>query len=569
MFEQSAPVGEIDSAFFQLPGTLLLILDNEGVVQRVSIGLQEVLGHDPVDLVGSRFQEILHRADAEVVCEQLRRVAREGSTLRFQARCRHADESYLGLTFNTTTSAGLIYASAHPTAINFAHGDAEIPQSLVDPLTGLPNRTLFYDRLEHTWQRSQRRHEVMFAILQVGVDRFKLINESLGHRLGDLLLSHIGIALRACIRPTDMVARLGGDEFALLLEDIRDASSALRVVNRIQQRLVLPFNLNGHEVYSSVSVGITISGNQDNPPEQYLRDADIAMRRAKRHGGAGYVVFDKAMHSQAVQRLEIEMDLRKAIEHRQLEAYFQPIMRLSDGALTGFEALARWRHPRMGLVPPVRFIPVAEETGQIMEIGRWMTGQACLCGTNWNQEFGSRPTAIDISVNLSPRQLGRDGLVEEIDALLEQHQFPASQLKLEITESALLENPEVAIEQLNRLRSIGVRLSLDDFGTGYSSLSYLHKLPIDLLKIDRSFVSGIDGEGHHRTFVETILNLARHLGLEVVCEGVENEEQALILRELGCDYAQGYLYSRPVAESEARILIAARTIASRRPTTQS
>ena len=561
MFHRPGRNASFDSAFFQLPDTLLVTIDFEGRVERLSVGLQEVLGHDPDALHHTPFMELVHPDDRDATAEMLRGLAERGETARFPARCRQSDERYVGLIWNAaaTPDEGLIYASAHPTAMTLTDDEAVVPDAFIDGLTGLPNRSLFLDRLEHTWQRAKRRDDGLFAVLQVGVDRFKLINESLGHRLGDLLLTHVGNALRGVIRPTDMVARLGGDEFALLLEDIRDASSTLRVVNRIQERLTLPFTLHEHEVHTSVSIGIAVShpnpGGSNEHPDQYLRDADIAMHRAKKRGGAGYVVFDPEMHDQAVRRMQLEMDLRKALDHDQLEAFYQPIINLTDGRLAAFEALARWRHPDRGLVSPVEFIPVAEESGLIAPIGHWMIGEACRRAAAWDGDFPDHPP-LTVSVNLSPRQLGRRELVDDVERLLDQSGFPADRLKLEITESAVLEDAEASLAQLNRLKGLGIRLSLDDFGTGYSSLSYLHQLPIDVLKVDRSFVSGVDGDGHHRGFVETIIGLARHLDLEVICEGVETEEQARILREMGCDFAQGFLYSRPVAENEARILIA-------------
>ena len=562
MFHKPPRTAGFDSAFFQLPETLLFTMDFNGLVEQLSVGLQEVLGHDPEELHGTPFLDIVHPDDRDETAARLKQIAEEGHTIRFPARCRQADGSYVGLIWNAASAHDeeLIYASAHPTAMTLTSDEATVPDAYVDGLTGLPNRSLFLDRLEHTWQRAQRRDDFHFAVLQVGLDRFKLINESLGHRLGDLLLSHIGNALRGVIRPTDMVARLGGDEFALLLEDIRDASSTLRVVNRIQERLTLPFTLHEHEVHTSVSIGIAVShpnpGGSNEHPDQYLRDADIAMHRAKKRGGAGYVVFDPEMHDQAVRRMQLEMDLRKALDHDQLEAFYQPIINLTDGRLAAFEALARWRHPDRGLVSPVEFIPVAEESGLIAPIGHWMIRESCRRALDWDRDFPDHPP-LTVSVNLSPRQLVRKQLTDEVEQLLEESGFPAQRLKLEITESALLEDAEASLAQLNRLKQLGIRLSLDDFGTGYSSLSYLHQLPIDVLKVDRSFVSGVDGDGHHRGFVETIIGLARHLELEVICEGVETEEQARILTEMGCDFGQGFLYSRPVAENEARILIAA------------
>jgi len=545
-----------ESSFFKLPGTLLLVFGKDGSLCRVSDAWSAALDIPLNELLQRSFLDLLHEDDRSASSEKLAAMNRDNPTLRFSSRCRRADNSYLGVAWNVSFDAdeGLYYASAHETAVNLNAEDALLPDMFVDGLTGLPNRSLFLDRLAHTLKRSERRKELQFAILYCGVDRFKVINHSLGHRMGDLLLMNVANVIRNTIRPTDMAARLAGDEFAMLLEDIRDISATLLVVNRIQEKLNLPFSLEGHEVFTSVSFGIVASGDAYANPEEMIRDANMAMVRSKAMGGGGYVVFNQEMHDRAVRRMELELDLRRAVERNEFQAYYQPIVSLADRRLAGFEALVRWRHPTKGLISPADFIPVAEETGLIVPIGRWMLREASRQARDWQLRLPeSQP--LTVSVNLSARQLLHSGLLADVTAALADSGLPPELLKLEITESAMMEDAESAIALLERLKEMQIRLLLDDFGTGYSSLSYLHRLPIDTLKIDRSFITPLHQKESARHFVETIVHLARKLGRDVICEGVELECQAEILAGMGAEYCQGFLYSRPVAAHEAEILI--------------
>ncbi len=353
-----------------------------------------------------------------------------------------------------------------------------------------------------------------------------------------------------------MVARLGGDEFGILLEDVRDAASPIRVIKRVHEKFVLPFQLHEHEVFASMSAGVTMSGEQYEQADPMLRDAYMAMGRAKGQGGGGYVLFDRGMHEEALRRLDIELDLRRALEKGQFEPYYQPIVRAADGRLVGFEALVRWNHPQRGLISPADFIPLAEENGLIVPMGRWVLQAACEQMRRWQEDFPRRP-ALTVSVNLSARQLLHPDLLAEIRRALRSSGLSPRHLKLEITESAMMEDAPRAIELLETLQRARIKLMLDDFGTGFSSLSYLHRLPIDAIKVDRSFVMHMHERPEDRSFVETIVNLAHTLGREVVCEGVELPEQAEILRQLGVEYGQGYLYSRPVTAAQAEMLIIA------------
>lgn len=542
--------------FFKLPDTLLLVFGKDWALQMVSEAWSNTLGFSHDALQKMSFPELLHEEDRDDSAARLASLDLDNPTLRFSTRCRRHDGNHLGIAWNVSFDPDqeLYYVSAHETATNLFGKDARLPDMFIDGLTGLPNRSLFLDRLEHAQHRSERRKDVMFAVLYCGIDRFKVVNHSLGHRMGDMLLMSVANVIRNTIRPADMAARLAGDEFGLLLEDIRDVSSTLHVVNRIQERLILPFSLGGHEVFTTVSFGIVVSDASTHDPDEMIRDANIAMMRAKAQGGGSYVVVNKEMHDKAVRRMELEFDLRNAVERGEFEAYYQPIVSLKDRQLKGFEALVRWRHPIKGLISPVEFIPVTEETGLIVPLGRWMLREACRQARDWQLRFTDREP-LTVSVNLSARQLLHPGIITDITSALEESGLPAQLLKLEITESAMMEDAEVAIVLLNRLRDMGIRLLLDDFGTGYSSLSYLHRLPIDTLKVDRTFIMNLHESETDCKFVETIVHLAHQLNRDVICEGVEQEVQAQRLAAMGVEYSQGFLYSRPVAAHEAEMLI--------------
>jgi len=423
-----------------------------------------------------------------------------------------------------------------------------------DALTGLPNRTLLSDRLSLALARAKRNKEYQFAVLFLDLDRFKLVNDSLGHTLGDQLLVELGRRLELCMRKVDTVARLGGDEFGMLLDGIKDPYDAIYIAERIQEELLEPFTLNGHEFLTTTSIGIAFSQTGYDGPEDILRDADIAMYRAKANGKARYEVFDVAMHSHAVEMLNLERELRHAIERKEVAVHYQPIVSLTDRMLVGFEALARIESPELGPISPAQFIPLAEETGLIIPLGMLVLESACRQMLQWHRKYPRRPP-LTISVNLSSKQFTQLNLVELIRKGLEQTGMDASCLQLEITESVIMEKAQDAAEMLAQLKKLGVKLSIDDFGTGYSSLSYLHSFPFDIMKIDRSFVCrmGIDNES--TGIVETILTLAQKLGKKAVAEGVETEDQVAALVALGCNYGQGYLFSRPLASAEAEKLI--------------
>ncbi len=413
-----------------------------------------------------------------------------------------------------------------------------------DALTHLPNRALLAENLKFVMERAKQSEDYQFAVLFLDLDRFKNVNDSLGHTIGDQLLIAMARRLESCIREVDMVARLGGDEFAILLDGIPNSAEATNMAKRIQEKLESPFNLSGHEVFTTTSIGIALSSTGYDHPENMLRDADTAMYRAKAQGKACYEVFDKGMHARAVYLLQMENDLRRALEREELRVYYQPIVSLDNGQLAGFEALIRWQHPERGFINPVDFIPLAEDTGMIAPIGLWILRRACQQLAQWQWKSPAN-RSLFMSVNLSGKQVAEPDLVGQIKEILEETHVDARHLKLEITESVVMESAELAAQLFKRLKGLGVQLSIDDFGTGYSSLGYLHRFPLDTLKIDKSFVGRIGEAAENIEIVRTIVSLADNMGMDVVAEGVETLGQLVQLRKLNCQYGQGYLFSRP------------------------
>jgi len=394
-------------------------------------------------------------------------------------------------------------------------------------------------------ERAKRHEDYQFAVLFLDLYRFKNVNDSLGHSIGDQLLIAMARRLESCIRDVDMVARLGGDEFAILLDGIPNSAEVITLARRIQEKLQSPFNLSGHEVFTTASIGIALSSTGYDHSENMLRDADTAMYRAKAQGKACYEVFDKGMHARAVYLLQMENDLRRALDREEFFLYYQPIVSLDNGHLAGFEALIRWQHPDRGLINPADFIPLAEETGMIVPIGMWTLKRACQQLRQW-QFYSPANRSLFMSVNLSGKQVAQISLVSDICQTLKETGVDARHLKLEITESAVIENSENAAELLRRLKNLGVQLSIDDFGTGYSSLGYLHRFPVDTIKIDRSFIGRIGEASEDIEIVRAIMSLAENMGMDVVAEGIETLGQLGKLQTLNCQYGQGYLFSRPV-----------------------
>jgi diguanylate cyclase (GGDEF)-like protein len=422
-----------------------------------------------------------------------------------------------------------------------------------DALTDLPNRNLFIETIKFLLEKSKVSKRHNFAILFLDLNRFKTINESLGHSIGDKLILHVAQRLSNLVRGEDMVARFSGDEFAIILNKVSDIEDAKAFADLIRQRIAEPFTLSGRRVFTGVSIGIAMSSSTYEEAEDILRDADIAMYYAK-DKQKDIVVFDKTMHARAVTLLQLETDLRYAIDRDELCAYYQPIVDIDTLGLIGFEALIRWNHPRRGLVPPVEFIPVSEQTGLIVPITLWMLRHTCRQMVEWQSQSSENDFLI-LSVNLSGKHFAYSNLVDQVREIIEETGINPACLKLEITESAVMENAETVILMLKELKELGVQLSIDDFGTGYSSLSYLHRFPIDTLKVDRSFVSTMEDGSENGEIVRTIVSLAKTLGMNVVAEGIETIHQLHQLRVLGCEYGQGYLFSRPVPNIEAELLL--------------
>jgi diguanylate cyclase (GGDEF)-like protein len=433
--------------------------------------------------------------------------------------------------------------------------------SLHDGLTGLPNRAYFMRRLGDATDRSRRMEDALFAVVFLDLDDFKLINDSMGHHVGDEVIMAVARRLEECVRGGDIVARLGGDEFAILLERVTDARDTAIVAERVQDALSKPINIGGFDHRVTASIGVALSSAANERPEYLLRSADMAMYRAKSAGRNRFEMFDRAMHAEALARLQIENELRRAVDNEDFLLYYQPIVSLSSGRIEMVEALIRWKHAERGIVAPADFVTVAEETGLIIPMGRWALTEACRQVQAWQTELAWEEP-LGLSVNLSVRQFGQIDLVRMVAATLSDTRFPASSLHLEITESAIISQSHPAVNIIHDLRALGVAIHLDDFGTGYSSLSYLHRIPLDAIKIDRAFTSAIDSENLSREVVRAILGLVRAVGVDAVAEGVNSETQVDVLRELGCEFAQGYLFSRPLPPDEMRELLLQRHISS-------
>ena len=502
---------------------------------------------------GADWLVLVHREDRKRVLTDLE-AHLCGETSHFETELRMQDRSQ---GHRWMLCRGLAIKDSSGLACRIAGSLTDITEGKVaDALTGLPNRMLFHDRVERCVEKVLRRQSRSFAILYLDVDDFKLINDQFGHDGGDQFLVSFSQRLDNAIRKSDAVlARIGGDEFAILLESIRGLDDAILVAKRLQEALMTPFKVGGRDILVRASVGIAIAdttgqnyGNSSAAVDLLLTQADAAMYQAKTQLDSSYCVFQSEMLDATAAKLELAGELRYAIERNELTLVFQPIVGLSSNRTEGFEALLRWRHPVYGFVPPNEFIPIAESKGLIVEIGEWVLREACQQAVKWRNEF---QRDVMVSVNVSIRQLTSDGFVKTVLDILDSTQLSAGSLKLEVTESLLMQQPEQTIAILQSLREIGTKISIDDFGTGYSSLAYLHQMPLDVLKVDRSFVNGMFDSEKHLAIVRTIIGLASSLQLQVIAEGVETVEQLQKLQSLGCDMIQGYFLSKPIPAADA------------------
>jgi diguanylate cyclase (GGDEF)-like protein/PAS domain S-box-containing protein len=536
----------------------MAVVSVDGSWLQVNEALCKLLGYSEQELRATSFQRLTHPDDLRQVMSQIQRVI-EGYIQSHEQEKRYIHEQ--GHNVWVQWHVSLLKESESGTKRLFFQvqdiTDRKVAEErlTLDTLTGLPNRARFYDLLKLRIGRQSTNKHAQCAVLMLDVDRFKLVNDSLGSASADQLLIQIAHRVKTCMRQNDVLARVGGDEFAVLLDDVSGEDEASSVATRIQQALAISFNLLGQEVYTTLSIGIALGSDYEGDVSDILRNAETAMHQAKARGKARYEVFGRDMHGELMSRLKMETDLRRACERDELFVDYQPIVSLQNRTLIGFEALARWRHPEFGLVPPKDFIPVAEETGLILAIGQTVLRSACRQAREWQEMYPSQPPLF-VSVNLSVKQFNEPGLVENIAQLLEESKLPPRCLKLEITESVFSDNIEAAVELLTQLRNLGVQLSIDDFGTGYSSLSYLQRFPIDTLKIDRSFVTQMMENEENLAIVRTIVALAQNLGMDVVAEGVETEDQLQLLRKLECENGQGFLFSTPLGGRQLEQFIA-------------
>ena len=550
---------------------VIAILAPDGVIHYLSSAAQSRWGVAPESLEGVSVFTLMLPEEADLARTLVAQAAAEaGGSLTAELRLRYDDGSWrlsqMILT-NLLTEPGIegIVLTCRDVSERKAFEEQLAHQAFHDALTGLPNRALFMERLRHALSRA-RRQVTTVGVIFLDLDNFKVVNDSLGHEAGDSLLVAVAERLGDCVRAGDTVARLGGDEFTILLEDLADDSQLLGLAERITQVLHTPFLVSGREIVTTGSLGIAASLGDSRLPDELLREADTAMYRAKANGKARSIVFDHSMDAQAVDRLNLEMDLRRALEVGEFRLHYQPIMSLTSGALCEVEALLRWEHPTRGLIPPGKFIPLAEEIGLIVPLGLWVLRESCRQTREWNEGVwnagawnagGERRPPLTISVNVSARQLKTPDFVAQVVEVLEETGLSAACLKLEITESVMMQEAEVTIAKLHALKALGIRLAVDDFGTGYSSMAYLSSLPIDTLKIDRAFVGKMGGHTEDAAIVRAIVMLAKTLNLSITSEGIETVEQLTQLRALECDQGQGYHFSRPLPADQLRAMLVA------------
>lgn len=540
----------------------ILLVNEKGEITLWNKGAEAIFGYREEETVGVSITALMasrHAQKALSVGVQftLEHILSPFSGKILEASGRRKDGSEFPLEMSGSvwkTSEGVFYtAILRDITERRAVESRLVHEATHDSLTGLPNRAHFTTILQSAITESRVNKDHKFAVLFLDLDRFKVINDGLGHVAGDKLLVSIAERLQSCVRPCDIVSRFGGDEFTILVNEIDQFETVREIAERLQTKLAEPFVIDHSEIFTSASIGIITSDTSHDDPESFLRDADTAMYRAKETGKARYEVFNKAMHVRNMYLLRMENDLRKAIERNEFRMFYQPIVKLESIETNEFEALVRWQHSELDFISPSEFIPVAEETGLIVPIGEWILEESCRQISAWRRKFPNKH--LSISVNLSAKQLMHPNLIRQVKEIMQSEALPPECLKLEVTESMVMDNAEMALEVLSELCALGVRLSTDDFGTGYSSLSYLHRFPFERLKIDRSFIGKMDSDPKSEEIVRTIMTLAENLHLEVVAEGIETENQFMRLRELGCNLAQGYLFSKPVAAPQAEEIL--------------
>ena len=541
----------------------MAIVRPDGTVTQCNQALCALLGQPAEELLNQRFDALLHAGDDRLFMRRVEAMsAGDGDPFSMELRCRVGDQRSSWVSLHCShfaepgvTQRGLILQLHDITSRRLAEDELH-HIAYHDGLTDLANRNCFNVRLGEAVERTRTDATRRFAVMFLDLDRFKVVNDSLGHQAGNQLLREIAGRLSDSVRPGDLVARLGGDEFAVLLDQISSPDAAMALANRLLQAVAAPLLLNGTELMPTASIGITFSDLGYRSAEEVLRDADLAMYASKAEGRHRVMLFDVSMHERIAEKLKLEGELRHAIGEGQLSLVFQPLYRLEPYRLTGFEVLARWIHPTRGFVGPDVFIALAEESGLIGSLTAWVIEQSVAQLAEWRAAGGSHTAELDMHVNISGRDLGSDALVDLVRQVLQRHRMPAHRLTLEITETTLMDNLEVALGTLGKLREIGCRFSIDDFGTGYSSLAYLSTLPFDSLKIDRSFVMGMDQQAQNIEIVRAVVNLGRSLGKQIIAEGIETAEQLATLKELGVDIGQGYLLSRPLHRDKVQALLA-------------
>ncbi len=542
---------ELDK-FYNLSYDILATLDFDGIILQINPTWERNLGYERKDVINHSILEFIHPEDRKKAEKYGKKIS-DGTSASFEIRMRCKNGEYRWFEWGSIPAMEdkVSYAVARDITGRKESEKQLQYNALHDSLTGLPNRKHFLKHLDLAIERATIEPRFQFSVLFIDLDRFKIVNDSLGHIIGDKLLVRVAEILKSCVRPSDVIARMGGDEFTILVT-IKADDDAVMVADRIQERISKPINIEGFEVVTSASVGIILSDTQERKAEDFLRDADMAMYHAKESGKARYEIFNKKMHAKNREILQIETDLRRALKEKEFRVYYQPIVDLNTGEVTEFESLIRWEHPRKGLLYPEYFIDIAEETGLIIPIGTWVLEESCRQILKWEK---SLDLPLQISVNLSAKQLTNPFLVSKIEKVIKELEMNPDKLKLEVTESTVMENTDVALKTIDDLNQIGVRLSTDDFGTGYSSLSYLHLFPFERIKIDRSFIGKMDSDLRSEGIVRSIMMLGQNLEIDIVAEGIENQNQLWQLRSLGCKLGQGFLFSHAVDADKAEKIL--------------